>query len=165
MATDASLIGGSSDLGKGLFGYRKGDVQQMLSDRDLMLRQAESRIRGSEVRISELERTLTESNDRNARPEEQLERLRGHAQSLSTRNAEVEALAARVQAEVKTIAAWRHRIVGAVGAVAPAVTQLRTLLDQVPARVEQALSPLAVEIPNTIMAMDAFAKVARGSEI
>ena len=49
--------------------------------------------------------------------------------------------------------------------MAPAVTQLRTLLDQVPARVEQALSPLAVEIPNTIMAMDAFAKVARGSEI
>ena len=33
-------------LGKGLFGYRKSAVNQMLSDRDIMLRQAEGRPAG-----------------------------------------------------------------------------------------------------------------------
>jgi hypothetical protein len=37
MAADPSTLGGSADLGKGLFGYRRSEVQQLLTDRDLLL--------------------------------------------------------------------------------------------------------------------------------
>jgi len=64
------------DLGKGLFGYRRSVVQQIISDRDVMLRQAEGRVRAAESRVAELEDELGGIRERSRRMEEQLERLR-----------------------------------------------------------------------------------------
>lgn len=64
------------ELGKGLFGYRRSVVQQIISDRDIMLRQAEGRVRAAESRVAELEGELGSMRERNGRMEEQLERLR-----------------------------------------------------------------------------------------
>src|SRR5205823_6354069 len=64
------------DLGKGLFGYRRSAVQQIISDRDVMLRQADGRVRAAESRVAELEDELSGIRERSRRMEEQLERLR-----------------------------------------------------------------------------------------
>ena len=64
MSAGSSTVGGSAEMGKGLFGYRKSDVQQLLADRDTMLRTAEKRIRASETRIAELEKMVAEANER-----------------------------------------------------------------------------------------------------
>ncbi len=63
-------------LGKGLFGYRKSAVNQIIADRDIMLRQAEGRVRAAESRVAELEHDVIAVRERNNRMEEQLERLR-----------------------------------------------------------------------------------------
>jgi predicted nucleic acid-binding Zn-ribbon protein len=73
------------ELGKGLFGYRKSAVNQILSDRDLMLRQAEGRVRSAESKVGELERELNQMRTRNTRMDEQLERLRAQLDALSRR--------------------------------------------------------------------------------
>ena len=65
-----------AERGRGLFGYRRAVVQQIISDRDVMLRQAEGRVRAAESRVSELEQELNSMRDRGTRMEEQLERLR-----------------------------------------------------------------------------------------
>jgi predicted nucleic acid-binding Zn-ribbon protein len=70
-------------MGKGLFGYRKSAVNQMLSDRDVMLRQAEGRVRAAESKVAQLEGELTSMRDRNVRMEEQLERLRVQLNALA----------------------------------------------------------------------------------
>ena len=64
------------DLGKGLFGYRKSAVNQIIADRDIMLRQAEGRVRAAEAKVAELENELTSFKERNTRMDEQVERLR-----------------------------------------------------------------------------------------
>src|SRR5947207_15165826 len=64
------------DLGKGLFGYRKSAVNQIIADRDIMLRQAEGRVRAAEARVAELEVELSSFRERNSRMDEQVERLR-----------------------------------------------------------------------------------------
>jgi peptidoglycan hydrolase CwlO-like protein len=64
------------ELGKGLFGYRKSAVNQIIADRDIMLRQAEGRVRAAESKVAELESELVSMRDRNTRMDEQLERLR-----------------------------------------------------------------------------------------
>ena len=56
-------------LEKGLFGYRRSSVNRMISDRDIMLRQAEGRVRAAEARIAELEVQLR-------RRDEQLDQFR-----------------------------------------------------------------------------------------
>lgn len=45
-------------LGKGLFGYSRKAVNQLLSDRDVMLRQAEGRVRAAEAKVTQLESDL-----------------------------------------------------------------------------------------------------------
>ena len=47
-------------------GYPKEQVEQILADRDLMLRHAESRLRAGEARIAELEGSVTSLQQRNA---------------------------------------------------------------------------------------------------
>src|SRR5437867_7008546 len=73
------------DLGKGLFGYRRSAVNQILSDRDVMLRQAEGRVRAAESKVAELEVELSAFKERNNRMDEQLERLRIQLDALAAR--------------------------------------------------------------------------------
>jgi chromosome segregation ATPase len=44
-----------SDIGRGLFGYRRSSVNQAISDRDIMLRQSENRAREAEARAADVE--------------------------------------------------------------------------------------------------------------
>jgi hypothetical protein len=71
------------ELGKGLFGYRKSAVNQIIADRDVMLRQAEGRVRAAESKVAELEAELGAMRDRNARMDDQLERLRLQFEAMS----------------------------------------------------------------------------------
>jgi hypothetical protein len=64
------------ELGKGVFGYRRSAVNQIIADRDIMLRQAEGRVRAAESKVAELEGEMGSMRERNSRMEEQLERLR-----------------------------------------------------------------------------------------
>ena len=48
-----------SDIDRGLFGYRRSSVNQAISDRDIMLRQAENRAREAEARATEMEERMT----------------------------------------------------------------------------------------------------------
>ncbi|MGH2573403.1 MAG: hypothetical protein ACRDGU_07980 [Actinomycetota bacterium] len=73
------------ELGKGLFGYRRSAVNQILADRDLMLRQAEGRVRSAESKVADLEGELQGIRTRNARMDEQLERLRTQLDAISKR--------------------------------------------------------------------------------
>ena len=47
-----------SDIRRGLFGYRRSSVNQAISDRDVMLRQSESRAREAEARADEMEEQM-----------------------------------------------------------------------------------------------------------
>lgn len=71
------------ELGKGLFGYRKSAVNQIIADRDIMLRQAEGRVRAAESKVADLETELGSMRDRNSRMDEQIERLRLQLDALS----------------------------------------------------------------------------------
>jgi DNA repair exonuclease SbcCD ATPase subunit len=172
MAARSSVIGGSEEISKGLFGYRKTDVEQLLSDRDHMLRQAESRIRSAEARIGELEVALDHSEGRNGVMQEQLGQLQEkllHVQQqlegLAARNAQVEQYAGRVRAEAQRMASWREHVQGIVGRMAPTVDRLLLLVDGTPARVEEALSPTAVKMPALLRTMQDFVQVSQQRQV
>ncbi|HEY3208363.1 MAG TPA: hypothetical protein VGL18_01005 [Actinomycetota bacterium] len=74
-----------SRLPKGLFGYRRAVVNQILEDRDIMVRMAEERVRRSESRVLELEGELESVKTHNVRLEEQLARFGEQLDSLSAR--------------------------------------------------------------------------------
>lgn len=74
-----------SRLPKGLFGYRRAVVNQILEDRDIMVRMAEERVRRSESRVLELEGELHSVREHNIRLEEQLARFGEQLDSLSAR--------------------------------------------------------------------------------
>jgi phage shock protein A len=74
-------------LPRGLFGYRRRIVEQMLEDRDMMVRTAENRVRQSESKAEALEDELHSMKTHNARLEEQLARF---GQQLDTLSAKVE---------------------------------------------------------------------------
>jgi archaellum component FlaC len=74
------------ELGKGLFGYRKSVVNQIIADRDIMLRQAEGRVRAAESKVADLESEMRGAKERTSRMEEQLERLRAQFDTLMTRD-------------------------------------------------------------------------------
>ena len=63
------------DLPKGLFGYRREVIEQLVSDRDLMQRQAEGRVRAMEAKVADLERELDETRDELSIRTEQLSEL------------------------------------------------------------------------------------------
>jgi archaellum component FlaC len=73
------------ELGKGLFGYRKSVVNQIIADRDIMLRQAEGRVRAAESKVADLESEMHGAKEKTARMEEQLERLRTQFDTLMSR--------------------------------------------------------------------------------
>src|SRR5437764_458725 len=68
-----------SALSKGLFGYRRSSVEQMLSERDIMLNQVETRARASEAKVNELEDRLGELQASNEALVQQLEQVRAQA--------------------------------------------------------------------------------------
>jgi predicted nucleic acid-binding Zn-ribbon protein len=150
MSTSSSLIGGADDISKGLFGYRKADVEQLLSDRDHMLRQAETRIRTAEARIGELEQALDQSEGQKAAMQEQLRQQQQQLQGLAARSAQVEQYAAQVRAHSEKLVAWQTHVQGMVGAMAPSVDRLLLLVDGAPARVQEALSPVATKMPTLV---------------
>jgi hypothetical protein len=76
-------MGNESELGKGLFGYRKSAVEQIMTDRDQMLRQAEGRVRAAESKVAELSTELNAMQDRNTRMDEQIERLRAQLDEVA----------------------------------------------------------------------------------
>src|SRR3989454_12757759 len=81
------------DLGKGLFGYRKSAVNQILADRDVMLRQAEGPVRAAGSKGADLQNELTSMKDRHSRMAEQGGRLRAQlAPSLANAQAAPAAL-------------------------------------------------------------------------
>jgi hypothetical protein len=166
MATGSSLIGGQDEIGRGLFGYRKTDVEQLLSDRDHMLRQAETRIRSAEARIGELEDALDHSESRNSMVQEQmvqlheqLAQMQKQLDGLAARNAQVEQYAGRVRAEAQRMATWKEHIHGILVQMGPAVDRLLLLMDGAPARVQEALSPIAGRMPTLVNLMQDFAQV------
>lgn len=161
MGTGSSMLAGSGDISKGLFGYRRTDVDQLISDRDLMLRHAETRIRSAEARISQLENALAQANGRNTRVDEQMAALRQQVGDLTARGAQVEELAGLVQAASQNITTWKERMQAIAKEMGPSVDHLRVLVDEVPARVQQALSPLAERMTFLLGVMDDFAEVTR----
>lgn len=160
MSTGSSMLEGS-EIGKGLFGYRRNDVEQLISDRDLMLRHAETRIRSAEARINQLENALTDADDRTAALDEQLKRMRQQLEAMNSRNAQVEELAGLVQTASQNMKSWSQRVQSIAGEMSPSVRQLSVLVDDVPARVQQALSPLADKMTFLLGLMDDFAEVTR----
>ena len=160
MATDASAVGGAGDLGKGLFGYRKADVRQLITDRDTMLAEAEKRIRSSQTRIVQLESALAEANETGVRMQEQLGRLRQQVEALTARSAQVERFATRVKAEAQRLTEWKRQAQQASGAMRPTVDRFRVMLEELPARVESALSPVAGRIPSLSVEMADFVRAA-----
>ena len=56
----------SPELGKGLFGYRKSVVNQIIADRDIMLRQAEGRVRAAESKVADLESEMRGAKEKSA---------------------------------------------------------------------------------------------------
>jgi cell division septum initiation protein DivIVA len=83
-----------SKLPKGLFGYRRAVVRQILEDRDIMVRSAEDRVRRSESRVQQLETELDSVKTQNGRLEAQLERFGEQLDSLSVRLEESNQMAA-----------------------------------------------------------------------
>jgi hypothetical protein len=155
MPADPSTLGGSADLGKGLFGYRKSDVQQLLTDRDLLLEEAERRMRASTARIEELESKLSEASRRNAGLDERLGKLQADMAALSARNAEVEKVAIQVRAEGQRVAAWRKRMQLVSMTATPTVERFGLLLRDVPNRIQEALKPVAVKGPAMLAQLEA----------
>jgi septal ring factor EnvC (AmiA/AmiB activator) len=72
-------------LPRGLFGYRRTVVEQILEDRDIMVHSAEERVRRSEARVQQLEGELESVKTQNGRLEAQLERFGEQLDSLSAK--------------------------------------------------------------------------------
>jgi len=171
MAAGSSTVGGPSEMGKGLFGYRKSDVQQLLADRDTMLRQAENRIRASQTRIAELEKTLAEANERKARMEEQVRRLRQELDSIASRNFQGEQMAGEVRAEAERIAgeaerlnSWKRNVQDIAAAMIPTVDRFRALANELPTRVDQSLSALDGKIASLTSLMEEFGRLSGNAD-
>ena len=158
-------------MGKGLFGYRKSDVQQLLADRDTMLRQAEQRIRASATRIGELEKTLAEANERKVRMEEQVRRLRQELDSIATRNFQGEQMAGEVRAEADRIAgevdrmnSWKRNVQDIAAAMVPTVDRFRALANELPTRVDLTLSMLDGKLASLASLIEEFGRLSGNAE-
>ena len=97
LAAKGETMGEEAPLPKRRFlGYPKEQVEQILADRDLMLRHAEGRLRAGEARIAELEGTVTSLQQRNTAlvasqvPREQLDAQATAFADLQRHNEETE---------------------------------------------------------------------------
>src|SRR6266498_3907835 len=116
------MSGQSPELGKGLFGYRRSAVDQILADRDGMLRRAEGRVRSGELKMAELGRDLA---------------------AAAERSVEVDRRWGELEAEMDRLAAWSERAESMMGSFRSALEEFRLRLEEVPDQVRQALSDLA----------------------
>ena len=171
MAAGATTLGGAADMGKGLFGYRKSDVQQLLADRDTMLRQAEKRIRASETRIAELEKMLTEANDRKVRMEEQVGRLRQELDSMAARHDhgermadEVRSESERVATEVERMTSWKRSLQDIAAAMVPTLERFRGAASDLPTQIEMSLSPLTDRVASLTNLIEEFGRISGNSD-
>lgn len=64
-------------MNRRLFGIRRSSVNQMISDRDVMLRQAEGRVLAAEAKVARLESEVGALQEANARLQEEIEAIRG----------------------------------------------------------------------------------------
>ena len=78
------------DLGKGSFFYRKSAVEQVLQDRDLMLRYLQQRTKDAEGRVAGLEAQLTAATNDGARRDKELARVEGELAGATARLTELE---------------------------------------------------------------------------
>lgn len=170
MSAGSSTVGGSGEIGKGLFGYRKSSVEQLLADRDQKLRQAEKRIRAAEARIAELEKTVAEANERKVRMEEQVRRLRRELDATAVRTGEVEQHADRVRGEAERVAGEAEQIASLkrdvediLAAMVPTVERFRVAASHVPSRLDEGLSPVTGKIASLLTLIEEFGRVSGNS--
>lgn len=130
------------DLGKGSFFYRKSAVEQVLQDRDVMLRYLQQRTRDAEGRVAGLEAQLTAATNDGTRREKEIGRLEGELAEATGRLAELERGRQRVQAEARALGEWRTRVGAMTGQIAKRMAAFHGSLDAVPDRVQQAFAPL-----------------------
>ena len=130
------------DLGKGSFFYRKSAVEQVLQDRDLMLRYLQQRTRDAEGRVAGLEAQLTAATNDGARRDRELARVEGELAGAAARLAELERGRQRVQAEARALGEWRTRVGSMTGPIAQRLAAFHGSLDAVPERVQQAFAPI-----------------------
>jgi chromosome segregation ATPase len=71
-------------MNRSLFGVRRSAVHQMISDRDVMLRQAEGRVRAAESKVARLESEAAALQEANARLQQDLGALRSGADQGSS---------------------------------------------------------------------------------
>jgi chromosome segregation ATPase len=74
-----------SGLGRGLFGYRRTSVDRLLSDREILLRQAEGRARAAEEKFGSVASELATLREQVARRDEEVARLRSEVAEMEGR--------------------------------------------------------------------------------
>jgi chromosome segregation ATPase len=130
------------DLGKGSFFYRKSAVEQVLQDRDLMLRYLQQRTKDAEGRVAGLEAQLTAATNDGARRDKELARVEGELAGATARLTELERGRQRVEGEVRALGEWRNRVGSMTGPIAQRLAAFHGSLDAAPERVQQAFAPI-----------------------
>jgi chromosome segregation ATPase len=134
------------DLGKGLFGYRKSAVHQIIGDRDAMLRHAEVRMRRAESKVGSLEEEVASLKEVDLRKDEHIARLKAQLAELSTQTSQVSQGWQELEAEAEKLAAWRGRVGAMSRSVAAKLADLHGTMEQLPDRVEGAFGPLTERV-------------------
>jgi len=147
------------DLGKGLFGYRKSAVHQIIGDRDAMLRLAEVRVRRAESNVGTLETEVAALKDLDIRKDEHIARLKAQVEELTTQTSQVGQGWQELEAEAEKLAAWRGRVASMSRAVAARLADLHATMEQLPDRVEGAFAPLT----ERVTALDKRMEMAAGT--
>jgi len=137
---------GSPDLGKGLFGYRKSAVHQIIGDRDAMLRHAEVRVRRAEVKAETLEAEVGALKELDGRKDEHIARLKAQLDQANTQSAQVSQGWQELEAEAQKLAAWRGRVTSMSRSVVAKLADLHATVEQLPNRVEGAFGPLTERV-------------------
>jgi chromosome segregation ATPase len=136
------------DLGKGLFGYRKSAVHQIIGDRDAMLRHAEVRMRRAEAKVGALEAEVESLKEVDLRKDEHIARLKAQVDESTNQTAEVDRGWQELEAEAEKLAAWRGRVAAMSRSVAAKLADLHATMDQLPDRVEGAFAPLTERVSS-----------------
>ena len=176
-------------MNKSLFGYDPNAVERMLQERDTMLKVAERRVQAAESKAADLESRLAQQHPApepvsaapapaptpaKARPSElvpqELAKVVNAAEAsasqiiqawTATRDQIVEAdrLWRDVQDEVVRFAAWRDDVEPLMAHVQSCIDDARRRIEEVPARVQSALTPAVDAMVSVSEGMTKFAAV------